>query len=441
MMCPGCHRPIARSAHRGPSGNACARGFTMVELLVALTAGLFVASAAFLLARNSSRFFQHEAAISTAQFAAMTGLGRLQADLQRAAFLSSPNVTLDPLRIGDMTTWPIGLKVLAGVSIEKGGSVSHHLADHNSPTGLSSLNGLAPDSIVVGGSFATTEQFAARAMFGGGGAPLQIYLQWDDGPMQRTKAAAESGGNTLDNALGLIFAPRRFLRIVDDEGRQAYGQIEGFAMQDPTTPVVTVEASPRVPTDETDGIGFSGMGIGTLVNPVYRVLYDVRVVDPAVYTQYQGLFVKGRHAVQAEHKGAPLPPRTELVRVEHKQLGEEIETTLEVVAEYAVDLKFGLTEAEPPFTAPLLRRYPLGADPVYEAAAPLDASPAGRPQRIRSVQVQLSTRGEVRDRDLPIPALSGGNLLRYSLGTGAGYVRVRTLVTDVALPNQAGVGW
>ena len=77
-----------------------ARGFTLVELMLALLAGLFVAMAAFVLSRNASRFFQHEARISSAQLAATLGMNRIAADLQRAGFLSTPNIQKDPARCG-----------------------------------------------------------------------------------------------------------------------------------------------------------------------------------------------------------------------------------------------------------------------------------------------------------------------------------------------------
>src|SRR4051812_33413875 len=68
------------------------RAFTMVGLLVAITAGLFVAVGAYSLAKQGSRFFQQEARIANAQFSATLGFDRLRADIARAGFLSTPNI-------------------------------------------------------------------------------------------------------------------------------------------------------------------------------------------------------------------------------------------------------------------------------------------------------------------------------------------------------------
>jgi prepilin-type N-terminal cleavage/methylation domain-containing protein len=94
------------------------RGFTLIELIVAITAGMFVAIAAFALARQGSRFFQQEARVAGAQFAATAGFERLRNDIARAAFLSTPNVQNDPRRCGPTNTWPDRVKSLAALRIE-----------------------------------------------------------------------------------------------------------------------------------------------------------------------------------------------------------------------------------------------------------------------------------------------------------------------------------
>ena len=428
---------------RHPTGcrGASERGFTLIELMVALMAGLFVAATAFTLARNASKFFRHEAGVSSAQFAAMMGMSRLQADLQRAGFLSSPNVQSDPLRCGDMADWPDGLALLASVAIEDGGSVTRHSTDH----ALSTLNGLSPDAIVLGGSFGTTEQFSVRAIVAGQNGGIDVFLQTDDGAMQRT-LAAQNGGASLPQ----IFAAGRILRIVDDEGRQAYGVISAFDA-DASQPRISLTTAPVVPSKASTGVcGYTGMSIGTLVNPVVRVRYDLRAVPAATYPRYAGLDARARHDVQGQHQGEGTALRTELVRVEIDADDNEVPTSLEVLSEYAVDLKFGLTRAVPPvppLTAPTLNRFAIGNAQVYAVAAGVSGG-GGTPQRIRSVQVRLSTRAASADRDQAIPPPTGGGLFRFNLGVDPdhathqlGYARVRSLVADVSLPNQSGVTW
>ena len=421
------------TADRKQARASSERGFTLVELMVSLTAGLMIAAAAFLLARNASTFFQREAGITSAQFASVIGMTRLQADIRRAAFMSASNPSIDPLLCGNTSGWPQGLKDLAGITIEAGGSVTRHGPDH----ALSGTNGLNPDALILGGSFTTTEQFSVDVLASGSSGGYDLQLQ-DDGAMWRTRLAAQSDNASLQTKMESIFRPGGFVRIVDDEGRFGYGVVTGVSTGGPKVRI-SVAASPALPTRDSQVVcGCQGFCTGALINPVSRVLYDLRRIDPAATPAYAALYQKGFHDVAAYHKGFPEVARTELVRVELDAQGNEIAGTLELLAEYAVDLKFGLTAEvpqNPPADVPVLERFPIGHANVYTLAGPLAAG--GTPERIRAVQVRLSTRNAESDRDVGIPPLSDGGLYRYSLGNDRGFARMRTLVADVALSNQA----
>jgi prepilin-type N-terminal cleavage/methylation domain-containing protein len=402
------------------------RGFTLIEMIVALAAGLMISAAAFLMARNASRFFQSESGITSAQFQSVVGMTRMQADLRRVSFMSTPNVDVDPKFCGGTAGWPAGMLEMAGLRLENGGSPARHSADH----GLSTFNGLTPDAMIITGNYGTTEQFAVQAVATGGGG-LVVHLQ-DDGAMWRAKQRAQEGGSALDE----IFRAGRFLRILDQEGRFGYGVITGVNTATPNVEV-SVANTPTMPTRLNNGLcGCEGFCTGAIVNPVVRMLYDLRRIDDTVFTQYQGLYARSGHANTAFHRGPAEPARTELVRIELDQADNEIVTSLEVLAEFAVDLKFGITEdlanlGQPPN----LQRRAIGSAAVYNAANTLAAS--ARPDRIRAVQIRLSTRAYRSDREVGLPPLGTDlGLLRYGLGTDLGFVRMRTLIADVQLPNQ-----
>ncbi|MGK4006392.1 prepilin-type N-terminal cleavage/methylation domain-containing protein [Sorangium sp. So ce1036] len=446
------------------------RGFTLVELLVAMAAGLTVSMAAFLLSKNATRFFQNEARASASHLAATLGLNRIVADLQRAAHQSSPNVQRDPFLCGDIDTWPEGLKRLAGVTIVQDGSMGGSGVDQLT------ANGLSPDALIIGGSFNTTEQFYFNSINCTAGGCV-VNIDPFSGAVQRTLARANGGGASLND----IFRPNRFLRLkILGQSKYMYGVIQGTTVAgDPVNTIqVTLMATYGLPQLQAFGdcgvtTGFNGTG--GFANPVSRVRYDIRsLIGHASYGALVGPAYPGDPAAAADvERMTGDSGRTELVRVELDENGGEIPATLELVAEYAVDLKFGIVTAEesglPGVTNPQLTRYPITATnnaAVYDRAG--DNTTAGAvPERIRAVQVRLSTRTRAPDRDVNLPfdaddpagPVTGPDGRRYRFlipgvvdgvstldntppaGSPPVYARMRTLYADVALPNQAYVPW
>lgn len=402
------------------------RGFTLIEMMVSLAAGLLISAAAFLMARNASRFFQSESGITSAQFQLVVGMTRMQADLRRASFMTTPNVDVDSRLCGGTSGWPAGMLEMTGIHIQENGSAVRHPADHN----LSVYNGLTPDALIVGGVFGTTEQFAVQAIQDGGGG-LTVYLQ-EDGAMWRTRDKVAQGGPALTD----IFRPGRYLRVIDTEGRFGYGIITGVNPANPN-PQITLSGTPSLPTRSSTGVcGCEGFCTGAIANPVVRMLYDLRTLDLSTYPQYEGLYARSGHAESSYHRGPAEPSRTELVRVELDQNGDEIPLSLEVLAEYAVDLKFGITrDTALAGQPPNLVREPIGDNAVYTTAALLAGG--GTPETIRGVQIRFSTRASRRDRERGLnPIGTDAGLLRFGLGADLGFVRMRTLLSDVQLPNQ-----
>jgi prepilin-type N-terminal cleavage/methylation domain-containing protein len=411
------------------------RGFTLVELMVAMSAGLAVAAGAFALARNAALFFQREARLTGAQFASMVGMTRLSSDIRRAAYKSTPNARKDPNVCAFSETWPAQMKDLAGIRITEGGSKNDHPGDHN----LSTTNGLNPDSLVLGGLMNSTEHYSVAVMQAGGTGGYDIYLS-QDGAYWRTKLAAQVGKGMFDRT----FVVGGIVRLVDQEGRSSFGVVSGID-ESGTKPRISVSGTPKVAKRETQTTcGCTGLCVGALVNPVSIVKYNLRRIDTGLYPRFAGMFpkanVNGSKPIQ--FKGEVEPDRTELVRVEVDVDGKERTDTLEVVAEYAVDLKFGVTRTELSTNVnqtPNVVRYPIGEKRVYEKTNA--TSNAGTPQYTSAVTVRLSTRAPMPDRTVGLPKTTDGGLLRYDLGSDLGFARVRTLIADVYLSNQAGVSW
>lgn len=426
---------------RRPRGRrALPFGFTLVELMVSLTGGLFVMIAVFMLAKHGSRFYQQESRVANATLGSVLGFERLRADLARAGFLSTPNVRKDPQVCGRPDgTWPLEMGRLASVRITVGGSP-------NAPT--LAANGLDPDELVLSGSYASVEQFPIQRVVDVG-TGYNVYLAEQSG------AVARIG---LTN-LAQVFQAGRILRIVDRDGKQHFGAIAGdpaVDISDPAQPFVKLAQIPALTFRQSSsvGCGIRGNCTGCVASAVSVIKYDVR--NLATGSNFGGAN-PGYAPVYADGAAGPFDDdRTELVRVElNATTGGFMAGTEEIVAEYAVDFATGLTVAD-------VSGDPQGIDPVLLAVAPGTGAIANwagdvtgitalnrGPQFIRTVRARLSTRSREGDRRANVMASGtsfvpgagtlGPGLYRFSLAQDGGvWARVRTVQAEVAMHNHEG---
>ena len=404
-----------------------ARGFTLIELVVALSAGLLVSIAALLLSRNATKFFQNEARISATQLAATLGMNRLTQDLQRASFLASRNNTTDK-SLCTNGGLPAPLAGFLGLRIRVSGSVATHPADLVQ-AGYPE-NAMSPDLVVIGGSMDTSERFAIAWTFTSGGNRV-VDLQLD-GAIARLRQTASQNQQTLSQILTPIFRTGRFLRFADDGRGQGtlWGIIDGFKVTGNVgaeTIEITLNNTPPIPIKTqltTCGLS-SGSNRGIFVSVVSRVLYDLRSLQgDAAY----GTLVAPDPTTQGV-TGENL--RTELVRVELDHDDTEVPGSLELVAELAANIKFGVTKAPLAGSATVF-------NPQMTTYGFDDPTVMTNPELVRSVQVKLSTRARIPDRENALAA-SGRNY-RFAVlqpPIRERFARLRTLHSTVALPNQA----
>jgi hypothetical protein len=387
------------------------RGFTLVELMVALSGGLFLSVVVFALARDTSRFYQREGRLATATLAGITGFERLKADIARASYLCTPNVKQDRM-VRPLPTNSAEFSDLAGIRIlpDTPDLQSNVAFDANRNAGQE----IKPDQIELAGSYGATDEFPGSISTDG----TVVTLAQNSPSLARlgviTAADDEAGKALVAN----VFTPGKILRFLEvGSGFQSYGQIS------------TVEVTNGIPyiTLAQGLLGIEGHAVGASVNVVNRIRYFITNVKASGDTNWAPLFTAS--------DGAPGEnARTELVREEFDGSGQRVGASLEIAAEYAVDLEFGVTG-----------QAGLGADLTY---VPSDSgqfvqffdADTGRPQGVRSVRVRMSVRSREADRESNVSGMDGG-VYRFKLGGSEGWARVRTFQADVQLQNQAGVTW
>jgi prepilin-type N-terminal cleavage/methylation domain-containing protein len=403
------------------------RGFTLVELMVAIAAGALVATAAVLLSKNAVRLFQEESRMSYAQVAVANGMSRLGLDLEHAGRNTTKNPRTDQrVCFLGLADWPVGMRRLSPAHIEL-------MPDLPQNAG----NDIRNERITIAGDIDSGDNWVMNSTLPGA-TGTTIVLQPQSRSVRRLSALMQNGDVTP--RLQEIFRTGRILHI---EGpiNDYYGRIKGFAATGGaviSTISVTLETTPTVPMQPQSLLpcAIKGFGSGFPVHVISRIRYEVRsVINDANFADY----VLPLNPVTGDDT------RTELIRTELAPDDTVMAGTSELITEFAVGMRFGLTAlaltSQP--DNPILERFPItdpAANPqIFTLAGPADDL-ASRPESIRAVQVRLSTRSRAPDRPTTLPG-QPGKPYRFFIGTAKGserYARVRTLEREFSLINMKG---
>jgi hypothetical protein len=423
--------PFRSRFQRGASA-----GFTLVELMVAMTGGLFLSIVVFALSRDASRFYQRESRIANATLAGVSGFERLSGDVARAGHMATPNIEADP-RVCNKPdgNWPAMLRKLRAVLIEDGQTSlgGTELADA----------GIEPKGIVLAGALNMPEVLTTASVAELGGGGWQISLN------TATPAAARAGLSALNADTGknqtvlesifLVGGKGRIVRL-RKKGVDQYAVVSGVTAADGpinALALIDLQDAPELvrPASGSVQCGIEGHGEDMDLSVIDLVRYSIRpMISNGAYAalfKASGLGTGGG--------GSALPyeaKRAELVRVELDPEGAEIDTTTEIVAEYAVDLQisaWGATNALVPA--------------LVSVTAPVDKE-YGATQLLRGIHLRLSVRSREADRDADVPSGTGGgtnDLYRIKLSMPSPappvYARVRTFQSDIPLRNLENTIW
>lgn len=420
-----------RASHRAGAG------FTLVELMVSMTGGLFLAIVVFALSRDASRFYQRESRVANATLASVTGFERLSADVARAGHMVTANIASDP-RVCNRpaAVWPAMLQSLRAVVVEEPDTL-------NASTEVGEA-GITPHGIVIAGAMNTPEVLTTAAVSQTGGGNWQVSLNTSTPAAERVGLSPDNGALATNLAAmqAIFMAPGGNGRIIRlrKKGEDQYAVAASVATAvgpETALALVTLAAAPALtrPVDGGTLCGIEGLGKDMDVSVIDLVRYNIRpMVGDATYAalfRASGLNTGGGSSTSALPYEAK---RAELVRVELTPAGAEIASTREIVAEYAVDLQlsgWSATDA----TNPALVAVP---------AATLNNTYAGT-QLLRGMHLRLSVRSREADRNADITGTGGGSNDRYRMRLtspeGPVFARVRTLQTDIPLRNLENSAW
>jgi Tfp pilus assembly protein PilW len=435
------------------------RGFTLLELMVASTGALFITVAVYAFTRNVTDYFQKQMRLSDATMNAVTGFERLRTDIQRAGFLASPNLARDPLRCPRPTSGaavvapqqngvlPAGIQQMGLAQIESGFTLGAYGTNYMLTNNAASAGGINPDRLMLYGNYSSTDQFSVKAAPAGSN-----YIVLESGSASMRRLGIPTGNTATDTALlSAVFQTGGIVRVADTAGRHQYALVASLDFTTDSVGDATLWLNPVVQLIRKENAagatcGIVGPGADLVVNPVDIIRYQlVDLNDATAYPDFVPLFAAdlARPAYDAT--------RLDLIRERLDPTDwSVIPGSTELVTEYAVDLKFGLTVntntatgantyfGEDDVNLPNYAGDPIGADAGQMGAY--------GPHLIRGIHARLSVR--TREADFKAPLLTGAalasatsaDLYRVAVAPGE-YARLRSLRAHIATRNTRSETW
>lgn len=395
-------------------------GYTLVELMVAVIITSIVVSALYSVSRSATETFNQQQRTAEMQLRLRFAMEQLRADLSRAGYMATPNSALDPRVCPRPSTNYQGIEITSDVA---------------APIPLSSDNQyIAPKLVRMMGNFASVDEYVVAGISGS-----TISLQ-----NQTPQWARVTSGTQFERIFMGATGGRRLLRIVSPTGQMQFVQVVGGMYQASSSaalPQLIVSPPPTLVGDgaTSTGIGaacgITGLGVGATVSPVSMIEYRIGNLATTLPQLYPA------DATQAALK-------TDLIRSEYNLLpGPTLMVGSErVIGEYAVDLDVGMSiDVGNPVGSltgmPSLQVVPFGDTRITSLAGNVTTVGVGsaHPERVRSLIVRLSIRDREQDPGFGwVSRASTDPLTRFRVfADREGAARVRTLTTEVVLPNLA----
>jgi|GEM_PF-1568247 len=394
---------MTRAATRTATTSARRRaGYSLVELMIALTAGAMVISSTYFIGAASSRHFQEQQRVGQTQTAVRLAMDMVQRDLARAGYLGTASSLVDQRCLAPAFELQ---------AVEFQNDVDNAMIPN------AALNGVSADRVTLVGSYASNDAFLATGLNAAGDA-LFLQTSWQ---MFRRNFGIPPIDATATGGFASMFTPGRVLRIRTQAGNVFYTMITAA-----NPGAASVSFAPAL---GVGGLCIGGLGDGATVSVLSRIEY--RVDDG---TGFASASINPASSDVIEGR------RSYLLRREVTFAGVAIANSERVVLENVVDfnLEF-VVDQEPNRTLPanLQRLTGMLAAPLFGSIAAGAAGAA--PQRARSAIVSISGRTADQDPSFPYVLRGAGQpLTRFKVTVNAAYpgaARVRSLTSEVQLSN------
>lgn len=389
--------------HRARRPPARSAGFTLVELMVALTVTAAVVATIYTIGGASARNFHEQQRISQLQLAVRMAMDRLRRDLERAGMHG----------VGATAAVRLGHTPPAAFA-----AVNLRNDDPGSRAALSAIPGASSnptqaDAISITGNFVTSDAYLVRSI-AQNGMRIELQCAWQGFRRSFSDTVADPRGNTFDAALfRQVFSVGRMLHLQTLNDYHFFVRITGASLVQGPTPEATraqIDVTPALPIG---GLQMQGLGEGSLVAPITEIRYQLMEPAPDLPAVADPL-VTG--------------PRTVLARIE-REIGTGAVLSQQTVLEWAVHFDVdAVVDVALPGNPPNLQ--------VLDDAA-AQAAVAANPQNVRALLVEIAARTAEQDPQFPFvpspPAIGPSSYLVFPGRPGA--ARLRSARAEISLPN------
>ncbi|TAK20363.1 MAG: prepilin-type N-terminal cleavage/methylation domain-containing protein [Myxococcaceae bacterium] len=392
------------------------QGYTLVELLISILLTSIVVSALYAVSRTATETFNQQQRTAEMQLRLRFAMEQIRADLSRAGYMSTPNSASDPRVCPRPTTAYQGLEIVR---------------TSPNPTVLPADNlYINPITLRMTGNYVTADEYTVAGVSGS-----TVSLQNQSPQWTRVQSQAE-----FNRIFGTAMSPR-LIRIMSTSGQMQFAVSMGGTWVNSSStglPTLLLTTTPLVQgagasaSSAGAGCGLAGLGVGATVAPIMMVEYQIGSLAARLGELYP---------VDSAARAA----KTDLIRREFdlRPGPEEVTTAARLVGEYAVDfdatVAYDIGNPTNSIVAqPAMRTLAFGDSNITTLVGSVTGGSA-RPQQVRSLIVRLSIRDREQEPSFGWVARGTTSALTrfrvYDNRTGA--ARVRSLVTEIAVPNLA----
>jgi prepilin-type N-terminal cleavage/methylation domain-containing protein len=384
-------------------------GFTLVEIMVALTVGGIAIGSLYAVGSASTRHFRDQQRVAAAQTSLRAAMDQLKHDFQRAGFMSTPNSTL----AGEACFPPQNLN---GQQNDRLAAVYWYLKGVAAPTNMdpASLNTADPyftvDDVILSGNFATSGEYPNISV-DTDGVTVTVPMAWqsfrrDFTEWNGTTTAGDCNAVAFDQA----FPVGRLVRLHAMNGGMFYSRVSRTActgngrVGSPDNAVIILKDAVPPTCNMTGG----------WIAPVNTMRYWVSNADANADSNDTRMTVLRR---------------TEMLPNDHINMLTAAGTTVPIEDRAILDYVVR-------FTADFIMRDVNTRVMNYSLRSQNDV--VNNPEYIRGVVLEVAVRTAQAEPDFTnnVP----GAMFRLNTQLGSGAARVRRARAELLLPNIAARG-